>query len=104
MHDFAAAAVLCVVFRHTECSESVQGIMIMAGAPDSAAAYKRKTFYQNAMRGVAINWSNCSNSGVGAYAGYENDPFCLCDPSHDCTSLLAVIRVHLVSKWLHSIR
>jgi hypothetical protein len=48
----------------------------MAGARDMPGAKKSKKFYQGALRGVVINWSNCSNKGEGIYPGFE-EPFCL---------------------------
>ena len=55
-----------------------QGVMILAGAPDSALAYKRKAFYQSSMRGIVINWSNCSNQGEASFDTAGKDPFCMC--------------------------
>lgn len=49
----------------------LQGVMIMAGAPDAPAAYNRKSFYQDVLRGIVINWSNCSNQGE---ARWEDSP------------------------------
>ena len=57
----------------------LQGVMILAAAPDSALAYKRRAFYQNAMRGIVLNWSNCSNKGEASFKG-SKDPFCKCVP------------------------
>lgn len=56
------------------------GVMILAGAADSRVAYDRKPFYQNALRGIVINWSNCNNAGEVSYA--RNHPFCKCGLQH----------------------
>lgn len=51
----------------------MQGVVILAGAPDAPEAYNRKTFYQDALRGIVTNWSNCSS---GLEASFFGKPYC----------------------------
>lgn len=57
----------------------------MAGAPDAPAAYNRKSFYQDVLRGIVINWSNCSNQGM---AESEGKVFCECAPEPRLTPFM----------------
>ena len=66
----------------------------MAGAPDAPAAYNRKSFYQDVLRGIVINWSNCSNQGM---AESEGKVFCECAPEPRCF-LLPCMYCHTTEK------
>lgn len=45
----------------------VQGIMLMAAAPDSPGATNSKAFYQAKLAEAAVQWATCSNDGVGEH-------------------------------------
>jgi hypothetical protein len=57
------------------CAIGVQGLLLMAMAPDVPGAARPKSYYEGKLREVAGYWSACSNDGQ---AGMGSWTFCKC--------------------------
>lgn len=55
----------------------MQGLIMMAMAPDATGAKLSKAYYQGKLKETAAYWSQCSNEGEAGSGSYT---FCKCGP------------------------